>query len=136
MNNAYEKYVFGTRNERVRLDVLKRLKPNRVRERTYTGMPDDGKTPFLDVFERMPDEPYIICLAHAIVESWLVSEPQIFEGEYFIGFPRPVRPIWEHFSEGISGSDDTEIDERRARLYPISMNIVKVMKKIGGNASE
>lgn len=117
MNNACERYIFTGRNERVRQEVLKRLKPNRVRELTMTGMPDDGKTPFLDVFERMPDESYIICLATAIVESWMVSEPQIFEDEYLVGFPRPVRPIWEHFSEGITGSDDCDIDERRARLY-------------------
>ena len=126
MSKVDEKYVFSGRNDRVRRDILTRLKPNRVREGTFTGPENDGKTPFLDVFERYPDEPYIVTLAYAIVESWMVTEPVIFEGEYFVGFPRPQRDLYEHFSWGIVGeaADPDNKDPRfaalRDRILPLT----------------
>lgn len=62
----------------------------------------DGRTPFLDAFERHPGEPYGICLAEAIVESWLVSEPQMHPDDHLLGAPRPPRLLVEHFSWGIT----------------------------------
>ncbi len=124
MKNVNERFVFTGPNDIVRREILSRLKPNRIREGTFTGMPDDGKTPFLDVFERYPDEPYIVCLAYGIVESWKVSKIELFEGEYFVGFPRPCRTMFEHFSEGLGGLDDEVMEPRREklrhRLYPQS----------------
>ena len=40
------------------------------REGTYTPFDKECKTPFLDAFEKHSDtEPYVVCLAHAIVDS-------------------------------------------------------------------
>ena len=86
-----------------------------MREGTATGPEDDGREPFLDAFESRPDAPYIICLAHGIVDSWLVSDPIITEGEYFVGFQRPRRMLNEHFSKGIVG--DWEYCKRAIALH-------------------
>ena len=52
------------------------------REGTYTPFDKECKTPFLDAFEKHSDtEPYVVCLAHAIVDSWLCTEPVIHDGE-------------------------------------------------------
>ena len=83
-------------------DVKARLLPNRVREETVTGPRDErGLNPFADVFESMPDEPYEICLAHAVVRSWLVSPVVIYPNESLVGINRPQYPAYEHFSWGI-----------------------------------
>ena len=97
MNRVDEKFVFEGRNATVREQVLKRLRPRDEREGTWTGPEDDGREPFLDAFENNPDDPYIINLARGIVDSWMVSDSVITEGEYFLGFPRPKRRIHEHF---------------------------------------
>ena len=95
-------YAFSARLERVYGDMLRRLKPNRHREDTLTGPPCNGKTPFLDVFEEMGGrEPYVICLAHAIVRSWMVSPVLIYPDEVLVGVTRPNYPHVEHFSYGI-----------------------------------
>lgn len=124
MYRADEKYVFEGRLRTIRDGILGRLKPNRVREGTFTGMPDDGKTPFVDIFEKYPDDPYIINLARGIVESWMVSKPEIFEGDYFIGYPRPCRDLHEHFSWGIVYGEESMKDERfmklRDRMEPLN----------------
>ncbi len=44
------KFEYSESMQPVYEDLLKRLKPNRVREDTWTGAPTDGKNPFLDVF--------------------------------------------------------------------------------------
>ena len=95
-------YAFSARLERVYGDMLRRLKPNRHREDTLTGPPCNGKTPFLDVFEEMGGrEPYVVCLAHAIVRSWMVSPVLIYPDEVLVGVTRPNYPHVEHFSYGI-----------------------------------
>ena len=91
MANPRGKFTFEGRNALVREQILKRLKGRDAREDTFTGPDDDGREPFLDAFERYPDAPYIICLAHGIVDSWLVSDPIITEGEYFVGFMKPTK---------------------------------------------
>ncbi len=116
MSRVDDIFIFEGRNAEVREQVLARLKSRDEREDGHTGLPNDGREPFLDAFESRPDEDYIICLAHGIVDSWMVSEPFITKGEYFIGYPRPNRPIYEHFSNGIIG--DFESSERAVRLKP------------------
>lgn len=99
--NCEELYEYSKRVSSLYEDLLKRLKPNRFREDTSTGPEPDGKTPFLDTFLKTRGEVYSARLAKAIVESWLVTEPLIFEGEFILGHPRPGRPVSEHFSYGI-----------------------------------
>ena len=96
-----EKFEYSPIMESVYTDLTKRIKPNRVREDTWTGRDPDGKNPFLDVFLATKGEPYPIRLAKAIVESWMVTSPELFDGDILVGFPRPKRPIYEHFSFGI-----------------------------------
>ncbi len=62
MTDVFEKYEFTGRLGEIYRDALARVRPNRDREGTKTGFPDDGKTPFEDAFERYPDEPYIVRL--------------------------------------------------------------------------
>ncbi len=96
-----EKFEYSPDMEKVYADMLARRKDNRTREGVETGNPPDGKTPFFDVFIECRGEPYPIKLAKAIVRSWLVTEPTMHDGEYLVGFPRPTRPIHEHFHIGI-----------------------------------
>jgi len=105
--------------------------PNRLKEESWVNTELDGKTPFLDVFEEMENEPYEVKLAHAIVRSWLVTEAKIYPGDIVVGITRPRRPANEHFSWGIVGQvwhDDIknnpaykdrydEIYKRFERLY-------------------
>ena len=110
----------------------KRLRPQSVREGTHTGPEPDGKTPFLDAFEAMPDEPYPVVLAHAIVNSWLESPVVIREHERIVGVPRPDRPLVEHFSFGIQRADHMldhpayreRADELRRRMDAVSDRLV------------
>ena len=95
------KFEYSPDMQAVYEDLLKRLKPNRVREDTWTGAPTDGKNPFLDVFLETKGEPYAIRLAKSIVRSWMVTEPFLADGDILIGNPRPWRPLYEHFSFGI-----------------------------------
>ncbi len=111
---------FSPRMESVMADVKARLLPNRVRELTSTGPRDEvGLNPFADVFESMPDEPYEICLAHAVVRSWTVSPVVIYLGEALVGINRPQYPASEHFSWGISTHDkifaEPQFDGKRER---------------------
>ena len=115
MTDIFEKYVFEGRVKNIYEGVKKRLKPNRVREGTHTGFPNDGKRPFEDAFEKYGDEPYIIREAYGIVESWLVSEIPFFEDDIIVGFPRPTRPVYEMFCRGITVEGG---DERTERLTP------------------
>ncbi len=71
------------------------------REATYTGPEYDRKTPFLDVFEEMPDAPYSEALAHAIVKSWNDGEIFVLPNELIVGNVRPKRHLFEHFAHGI-----------------------------------
>ena len=109
---------FSPRMEAVISDVKARLLPNRVREETDTGPRDErGINPFADVFERMEGEPYEICLAHAVVRSWLVSPVVIYPNESLVGINRPKYPAIEHFSWGIRlldrVFDEPQFDGRR-----------------------
>ena len=96
-----EKFEYSPLMEKVYADMLARKKDNRTREGIETGGEPDGKTPFFDVFIECRGEPYPIKLAKAIVKSWLVTEPTMHDGEVLVGFPRPTRPIHEHFHIGI-----------------------------------
>ena len=122
MNRVDEKFVFEGRNAKVREQVLKRLRPRDEREGTWTGPEDDGREPFLDAFENNPNDPYIINLARGIVDSWMVSDPVITEGEYFLGFPRPKRLIHEHFHKGIliECEETPRIAALKDRLIPMN----------------
>ncbi len=116
-------------------EAKSRFRSRGEREGTETGPEADGKTPFLDAFESMPDEPYVVCLAQAIVNSWLVSDPVIYHNDIIVGVPRPFRPLVEHFHWGICEADKhldapaykehaAEIRERikkqKKRLFPLS----------------
>lgn len=96
-----ERFEYSPDLRRVYDDLQRRLKPNRDREMTRTGPECDGKTPFIDVFLSTKEEPYAIRLAKAIVRSWMVTEPVLWDGDYLIGSVRPARPVSEHFSIGI-----------------------------------
>ena len=99
------------------------------REGTYTPFDKECKTPFLDAFEKHSDtEPYVVCLAHAIVDSWLCTEPVIHDGEIIIGEPRPRRLFWEHFAWGIEPHAD--ISEYEANGYESVEDLKKRMEKL------
>ncbi len=121
MNRVDDRFVFEGRNKKVREQVLGRLCTRDEREGTWTGPEDDGKEPFLDAFENNPDSPYIINLARGIVDSWLVSDPIVTEGEYFVGFNRPKRRIHEHFHKGIliECEETPRIAALRSRMIPM-----------------
>ncbi len=99
--SSEEKFEYSPDMQTVYDDLQLRLKPNRVREDTWTGAEPDGKNPFLDVFLETKGEPYAIRLAKSIVRSWMVTEPFLAKGDILIGCPRPRRPLFEHFSFGI-----------------------------------
>ena len=102
-----ETYVFSDRMERVYRGVLSRLRPNREREDTKTCPVEiENQNPFADVFEEMPDAPYVLALANAIVRSWEMTPKLIFPGEAVVGITRPDFPILEHFSWGIRINGD------------------------------
>lgn len=120
--------------------VVARLKPQSVREGTWTGPDPDGKTPILDAFERMPDAPYAECLAQGIVDSWLTAPVIIYEEDLLVGVPRPQRPLYEHFSWGIGfnhwalnsspykeNADNirARIEAQRSRLFPLDWKHVE-----------
>ena len=106
MTDINEKIVFGERLNKIYEDILPHLLNQAEREGTATGGPDDGKEPFVDAFRNHPDDDYVVCLAHGIVDSWLVTRPEIRERDYFVGVTRPSRKINEHFSWGICIDDD------------------------------
>lgn len=100
--NIDEKLQFSDRMKKVESSVRSRLRPRDLREATHIEpIPTDGKNPFADVFEEMPDAPYVIALAHAIVRSWLDMPCVIYPDEAIVGITRPLYPISEHFSWGI-----------------------------------
>lgn len=97
-----EKLVFSPRMERVYRDVLTRLKENREREKTETSpVGTEGRDPFLEVFEEMPDAPLVIAQAYAIVHSWMITPFLIFRDEPLVGITRPEYRNIEHFHWGI-----------------------------------
>ncbi|MBQ7160862.1 MAG: hypothetical protein IJR90_04050 [Clostridia bacterium] len=81
--------------------VRARMKDWDAREMTRTGPEPDGKEPFLEAFESMPDEPYIICLAQGIADSWTESPVLLDEDDILCGYQRPRRLLFEHFAWGI-----------------------------------
>lgn len=99
--SSLEPYVFSPKLQQIRDDLLGRVRCRDDREMTYTNHAYDGKTPFLDAFERYANDPYIVKLAHAIADSWLVSETVVYPGDILVGLPRPIRPVYEHFSHGV-----------------------------------
>ena len=121
MKDVFERFEFKGRVAAICEGVKARLKSHDEREGTYTGFPDDGKTPFEDMFEKYADEPYIIREAYGIVESWLVSEIPFFENDIIVGFPRPCRPVYEHFCRGITIEGGDERTERlSSEMVPFS----------------
>lgn len=97
-----EKLAFSERMKLVHENVLSRLCDRDTREGTSTSpAPFNGQNPFADVFEEMPDAPYVIALANGIVRSWLVTPVMIFPHEAIVGITRPRYPLLEHFSFGI-----------------------------------
>lgn len=102
MNYAHEKLIFTDRMAAVKADIHPRLRLRNAREDTFIEpIPRDGRDPFADVFEEMPDTPYVITLAHAIVRSWLTLPCVIYPHEAVVGITRPIYPVMEHFSWGI-----------------------------------
>ncbi|MBQ8523692.1 MAG: hypothetical protein IJ457_03630 [Clostridia bacterium] len=103
MNYTYldKKYELSPEMQRVVDEVEPRMFDRNMREGTFTGAPYDCREPFLDVFEEMPDAPYAIALAHAIVRSWTTSTIAVLPGEIIVGTTRPFRRFAEHFSYGI-----------------------------------
>lgn len=129
------KLQFTPRMQVVEKDIRARLRLRNDRELTYIEpIALDGRNPFADVFEEMPDAPYVIALAHAIVRSWLDMPCLIYPQEAVVGITRPTYPIIEHFSWGIqfrkekvtaeNGYPDTELDRiqrLRRRMTPLDM---------------
>ena len=104
--NAEKKLNFTPRMQVVEKDIRARLRLRNDRELTYIEpIPLDGRNPFADVFEEMPEAPYVIALAHAIVRSWLDMPCVIYPQEAVVGITRPTYPIIEHFSWGILLND-------------------------------
>ena len=136
------KFEFSPKAKKALEDSLKFFHGWDDREETFTGPLFDGKTPFLDVFEEMPDAPYSECLAHAIVRSWVTSEITICPYEILVGNNRPDRRLTEHYSFGIEDwedlveyrggekyaemkeSIDKRIDSLRDRLWPATMEVM------------
>ena len=128
-----EKLQFTPRVAAVQADVKSRLRKWQDRENTYIDpIPLNGANPFADVFEQMPDAPYVIALANAIVHSWLCMPPVIYDDELLVGITRPTYPLMEHFSWGIqikpekltaeNGYPETEkarIEKLRSRMTPL-----------------
>lgn len=107
MNYTYtdKKFEFSPEMRRVIDEVEPRLFSRDEREGTFSGPVYDGKEPFLDVFEEMPDAPYSEVLANAIVRSWTDSAPAVLPGEIIVGTTRPHRRFAEHFSFGIQDNE-------------------------------
>ncbi len=128
-----EKLEFSSRLLSVQADIKSRLRKRDLREYTYIDpIPLNGANPFADVFEQMPDAPYVIALAHSIVHSWLCMPPVIYRDEVLVGITRPTYPLMEHFSWGIqfhlekvneeNGYCETEkdrIEGLRSRMTPL-----------------
>ena len=133
-----EKLTFSPRLEKVYEAILPRLKPRDTREGTMTGPECDGKTPFLDAFDKLnPDLPYAVAYAHGIVNSWLQSPVVIYPGEMLVGVPRPARYLYEHFSSGIQEHPEmldhpayadrkeeilSRMEMVRNRMFPLTMD--------------
>ena len=97
-----QKLEFTPRMQTVQADIRSRLRLRDDREKTYIDpIPLSGRNPFADVFEEMPNAPYVIALANAIVRSWLDMPCVIYPQEAVVGITRPTYPIIEHFSWGI-----------------------------------
>lgn len=133
-----EKFEYSSELEYIYNEVEGRLKPFWFREGTHTGPDADGKTPFLDAF-RNENEPYAVKLAKGIVNSWTYTEPVMLDRDYLVGFTRPRRPLFEHFSFGMQVDRSvldmpaykdrkeallSEIESRLSELIPRQMNYV------------
>ncbi len=132
LHSTEEKYRFSSEAELIFEETLKREVPNREKEETWSNTELDGKTPFLDVFEEMADEPYDIRLANAIVRSWLETNPRIYPGDIVLGVARPRRFVYEHFSWGIQNQSWNQ-DLRRHPAYADKLSdILRRMDKLYG----
>ncbi len=136
--NIDEKLQFTDRIKKVESGVRARLRPRDPREFTLIDpIPTNGMNPFADVFEEMPDAPYVIALAHSIVRSWLCMPCVIYPHEAIVGITRPTYPLMEHFSWGIEvhkdaiakerGFNDPEAEKARiealhSRMEPLSLD--------------
>lgn len=115
-----KKLPFTDRISAVESQVRGRLKPQAYREGTFlvSSVSTGGKNPFADVFEEMPEAPYVIALAHGIVRSWVDLPCMIYPHEAIVGVSRPAYPIVEHFSWGLEFYDWTMGKEQAAREMP------------------
>ena len=117
-NETTYRLTLSARMERVKADILPRLRQNRLREDTCTcPVPTDPTlNPFAEVFMENPDAPYVINLANAIVHSWDVTPCVIFPHEIIVGITRPFYTPHEHFSWGIHA--DSILDDPNLGLSP------------------
>ena len=100
--NTNEKLVFTDRMEKVREEILGRVLKFQKREDTHCSpAPESDANPFVDVFNEMPDAPYVIALAHGLVRSWMCTPFMIFKNEALVGITRPIYQVHEHFSIGV-----------------------------------
>ncbi len=120
MSRVDERYVFSDVTRPIYEGVVSRNDDARIVQGLFNRLPDDGKTPFEDVFEQNPNAPYVICLAKAIVESWMSAEAHIFDSDILLGYPRPERPITARFCWGIEC--EGELSDRamalKDRMFP------------------
>lgn len=144
MNYTYidKKFEFSPESAKVYDALRHRIHGWDDREETWTGPKFDGKTPFLDVFEEMPDAPYSEALANAIVRSWLTSEITVLPYEVIVGNYRPRRRLAEHFAWGINDyrdgllyddecsysevhdSVEARVEALRERLWPATRQMI------------
>lgn len=134
-----EKFEYSSDLKYVYNEIQKRIKPFWFREGTHTGPDPDGKTPFIDAFCQNETEPYAIKLAKGIVNSWIYSDPVMLDRDCLVGFTRPRRPLFEHFSFGMYYDRSVldfpaykdrkeelaaEIESRLNELIPLNMDYV------------
>lgn len=106
LHSNKERYEFSERMQKIFDRVSERAYTQGEREGTNTNRNYDGKTPFLDAFEKYEGESFEVRFSHAIADSWTETEVVIEEDEPIVGITRPFRPVFEHFSIGASFEGD------------------------------
>ncbi len=134
--NTEKMIELSERIRKIDAEARPRFRSQGTREATMTGPENDGKIPFLTAFEELPDAPYVVCLAQGIVNSWLMSDPIVYDEDILIGTQRPNRVMEEHFSWGIryfdpKGFDNpaykgrgdelrARVEAQRSRMFPLT----------------
>lgn len=106
LHSTLERYEFNDRMQKIYDRVSARAYGQSAREGTNTNRHYDGKTPFLDAFEKYENESFEVRFSHAIADSWTETEVVIEDDEVIAGVTRPFRPVFEHFSIGASFTGD------------------------------